>query len=118
MRLQNKAFGLTANKKKLKLIKSNTFFVLFICSVLLVPGIALTADEKFDRASTNPEDYRIGPEDVLDISVWKEEELQREVLVRPDGGISFPLAGDVLVEGKDTIRSRTGNYHENPEIYP
>ena len=56
--------------------------------------------ETFNGASTNPDDYKIGPEDVLFISVWKEEELQREVLVRPDGGISFPLAGDVVVAGK------------------
>jgi polysaccharide export outer membrane protein len=46
--------------------------------------------------------YRIGPEDVLTISVWKEAELQREVLVRPDGGISFPLAGNLAVAGKTT----------------
>ncbi len=45
-------------------------------------------------------EYRIGPEDVLDISVWKEDGLQRQVLVRPDGGISFPLAGDLEVAGK------------------
>ncbi len=46
--------------------------------------------------------YRIGPEDVLHISVWKEEELNREVLVRPDGGISFPLAGNLEAAGKTT----------------
>ncbi|TMG81226.1 MAG: polysaccharide export protein, partial [Betaproteobacteria bacterium] len=40
-------------------------------------------------------DYQIGPEDVLEISVWKEEGLKKEVLVRPDGGIAFPLAGDM-----------------------
>ncbi len=34
------------------------------------------------------------------ISVWKEPELQAEVLVRPDGGLSFPLAGDVVAAGK------------------
>jgi polysaccharide export outer membrane protein len=45
-------------------------------------------------------DYLIGPEDVLDISVWKEEGLKKEVLVRPDGGISFPLAGDMQAAGK------------------
>ena len=45
-------------------------------------------------------DYRIGPEDELFISVWKEPDLQRKVLVRPDGGISFPLAGDLQVAGK------------------
>ncbi len=51
-------------------------------------------------ASTLMPDYRIGPEDELFVSVWKEPELQRKVLVRPDGGISFPLAGDLQVAGK------------------
>jgi polysaccharide biosynthesis/export protein len=46
------------------------------------------------------QDYPIGAEDVLEISVWKEEGLKKEVLVRPDGGISFPLAGDMQAAGK------------------
>jgi len=41
------------------------------------------------------EAYKIQPGDVLFISVWKEPELQKEVLVRPDGAISFPLAGEI-----------------------
>jgi polysaccharide biosynthesis/export protein len=45
-------------------------------------------------------DYQIAPEDVLEISVWKEEGLKKEVLVRPDGGIAFPLAGDMQAAGK------------------
>lgn len=45
-------------------------------------------------------DYQVCPEDVLEISVWKEEGLSKEVLVRPDGGISFPLAGDMQAAGK------------------
>jgi polysaccharide export outer membrane protein len=45
-------------------------------------------------------DYTVGPEDVLEISVWKEEGLKKEVLVRPDGGISFPLVGDMQATGK------------------
>jgi polysaccharide biosynthesis/export protein len=45
-------------------------------------------------------DYQIGPEDVLEISVWKEEGLKKEVLVRPDGGIAFPLVGDMQAAGK------------------
>jgi polysaccharide export outer membrane protein len=45
-------------------------------------------------------DYEVCPEDVLEISVWKEEGLSKEVLVRPDGGISFPLAGDMQAAGK------------------
>ena len=43
--------------------------------------------------------YRLQPGDVIDISVWKEDELRREALVRSDGGISFPLAGDLVVAG-------------------
>lgn len=46
--------------------------------------------------------YKISPEDLLEVSVWKEEDLQREVVVRPDGGISFPLVGDIQAAGKTT----------------
>lgn len=45
-------------------------------------------------------DYRIGPEDVLDISVWKDEALTKLVVVRPDGKISFPLVGELAVGGQ------------------
>lgn len=44
--------------------------------------------------------YKIGPQDVLEISVWKEDTLKKEVLVRPDGGMSFPLVGDIHAAGK------------------
>jgi polysaccharide export outer membrane protein len=100
-------FGLIPDQKNLGLVNSNLLFTgvmcVFISFVLLVPCIVSAANEKFTGASSNPDEYRIGPEDVLEISVWKEEELQREVLVRPDGGISFPLAGDVQVEGKTPL---------------
>lgn len=44
--------------------------------------------------------YLLSPGDVLEVSVWKEEGLQKEVLVRPDGGISFPLVGEIQAGGK------------------
>lgn len=59
----------------------------------------LQAGEQVTPSATN-DSYRIGAEDVLEISVWKEPDLQREVLVRPDGGISFPLAGDIMASGR------------------
>lgn len=71
---------------------------------------------------SNGLEYRIGPEDVLHISVWKEEDLDRKVLVRPDGGISFPLAGDIQVSGRtplevqDEIRSRLQRYVPDAEV--
>lgn len=50
-------------------------------------------------ASAAESQYQIQPGDVLEISVWKEENLLKQVLVRPDGGISFPLVGDVQAAG-------------------
>lgn len=52
------------------------------------------------QAAADDGAYIVNPGDLLDISVWKEEELQREVRVLPDGTISFPLAGHVDVRGK------------------
>ena len=43
--------------------------------------------------------YTLNPGDVIVISVWKEEGLDREVLVLPDGTITFPLAGTILASG-------------------
>jgi polysaccharide export outer membrane protein len=51
--------------------------------------------------------YHLQPGDVLDISVWKEQDLQREILIRPDGGFTFPLAGEVDASGKSTEDIRT-----------
>ena len=54
-----------------------------------------------------PEPYRIQPGDVLMVSVWKEQDLMSEVLVRPDGGMSFPLVGDVRASGRTVDELRT-----------
>jgi len=44
--------------------------------------------------------YTVQPGDVLNVSVWKEPELEREVLVTPDGAFAFPLVGAVDARGK------------------
>ena len=51
----------------------------------------------------DPATYRVGAEDVLEISVWREEDLKKEALVRPDGGISYPLIGEVQAAGKTVL---------------
>lgn len=58
-------------------------------------------------ASEVDPEYRVGAEDVLLISVWKDEQLTREVVVRPDGMFSFPLIGDVQAVDRtvDQIRA-------------
>src|SRR3984885_10592483 len=51
--------------------------------------------------------YRLQPGDLLQVVVWKETDLQSEVLIRPDGGISFALAGDIQAAGLTTADLRT-----------
>ena len=66
--------------------------------------------------------YRLGPEDLLQISVWKDESLTREVLVRPDGMISFPLIGETQAEGRTVeelrkeIRERLSPFIPDPTV--
>lgn len=66
--------------------------------------------------------YIVQSGDVLTVSVWKETDLQREVLVRPDGGISFPLAGDVPAAGhsvqqiEQQLTARISKYIPEPVV--
>jgi polysaccharide export outer membrane protein len=63
------------------------------------PSQAAAQGEPFDRDALSAE-YRIAPGDVLQVFVWKEPELSREVRVRPDGYLTVPLLGDLLAVGK------------------
>jgi polysaccharide export outer membrane protein len=57
-------------------------------------------------AGIDPSTYRVGAEDVLEISVWREDALKKETLVRPDGGVSYPLIGEVQAAGKTVLEIR------------
>ena len=67
-------------------------------------------------------DYTIGPEDVLEITVWRNTDLSKVVAVRPDGRISLPLIGDVVAAGRtaaqvaDTIAEKLKEFKENPQV--
>ncbi len=67
--------------------------------------IGLTGAGGFAFASS-PEGYKLQPGDLLQVVVWKETDLQSEVLIRPDGGISFALAGDMPAAGLTTDQLR------------
>ena len=79
--------------------------------------------EKLEKALliVTPE-YFIGPEDVLNITVWRNADLSREVTVRPDGRISLPLIGDITAVGKtpaqlsEDISTKLKEYKENPQV--
>lgn len=50
-------------------------------------------------AAVDPNAYKIGAEDVIEVRVWREAELSGQVRVRPDGKITLPLVGDVQASG-------------------
>ena len=85
--------------------------------ILILP--ALSGAEKSKPAST---DYLIGKGDVLEVNVWKEEELTRVLKVRVDGKISLPLVDDIQAAGrtpmdlKETIQEALTEYIEVPQV--
>ena len=58
-------------------------------------------------AAALPPDYVIGPDDVLDVRFWKDQDMSSEVVVRPDGRISLPLLNDVPAAGLTPEQLRT-----------
>jgi polysaccharide biosynthesis/export protein len=69
-----------------------------------------------------PMDYVIGPEDILFVTVWKNDTLSRQVPVRPDGKISLPLLHDVHAAGltamqlRDKVAFALAEFVPNPEV--
>lgn len=74
------------------------------------------------RVIATTDEYQIGPEDVLDISVWKNAELSRKVPVRPDGRISLPLVNDIQAAGltpselRRQIATKLAEFVPTPEV--
>ena len=111
-----------------------------VVSVALVAGLALPgAAGAQGRAPVRPaaaakpaivpvapvpsaSDYVIGPEDMLQISVWKNESLSRQLPVRPDGKVSMPLLHDIHAAGltpmqlRDKIAAALAEFMPSPEV--
>jgi len=72
--------------------------------------------------ATTDQEYYIGPQDVVQIDVWKEPEITRTIPVRPDGKISLPLLNDVQAAGltamqlAGSIREGLTKYLHNPQV--
>lgn len=68
------------------------------------------------------EEYKLGIGDAVEVNVWRNPDLSVSVMVRPDGKISVPLAGDVEVDGVSTvelssiIEERLSSYIRNPKV--
>jgi len=103
-----------------------------LCKNLYAQSSAPTGDEKPSpeskpasapaAATQADQEYHIGPQDMLQIDVWKEPEITRTVPVRPDGKISLPLLNDVQAAGltamqlSANIREGLAKYLTNPQV--
>lgn len=91
--------------------------------VAVLGGCSGLPPEVLEQASrTSPKDFLLGAEDVLEVTVWRNQDLSRTVVIRPDGVISLPLIGDVHANGltaaqvADRIAKRLSEFKENPSV--
>src|SRR5260370_41660954 len=94
------------------------------------PSTPDESNKKVDAASKTPTsgsavadaDYRIGPQDLVRIDVWKEPDISRTIPVRPDGKISLPLLNDVQAAGltamqlAGSLRESLSKYLTSPQV--
>jgi len=105
--------------------------VFLVGAILTVPAFAQEPAKGTAPATKAPEttskpagetEYKIGPQDVLKIDVWKEPDITRTIPVRPDGKISLPLLSDVQAAGltsvqlADSIRESLKKFINNPQV--
>ncbi len=85
-------------------------------------GGCLQQDMQYRGMSVPPTEFLIGPEDVLVVTVWRNQELSKEVIVRPDGRISLPLIGDINASGlaaqdlSKQIADRLAEFMSSPTV--
>lgn len=106
------------------MFSAKTVCVVAITALLgSVVGCSVPTREIIEEAGSAKKDFLLGPEDVLDIVVWKNDDLsQKAVVVRPDGMISMPLIGEMMAGGltanqlASQIALRLKEFKERPAV--
>ena len=99
-------------------------YLCILAVALLAPiGCADLPQEVLDEANRPAaKEFLLGPEDLVEVTVWRNQDLSRTTIVRPDGMISLPLIGDVHASGftaaqvADRIAKRLTEFKENPSV--
>ena len=97
-------------------------FAIFFFPVLAVfyTVLAVAAENKIQLGERKQ--YILGPEDIIEVLVWKEADLSKTVIIRPDGNISLPLIGDIRAAGlktedlKENIAKKLKEFVDNPTV--
>jgi polysaccharide biosynthesis/export protein len=98
-------------------MRTTSVAILIMTSATVMPA----ADVLKPPAEVGAE-YRMGPDDQIEVFVWKEPELCTTVTVRPDGKISLPLAGEIEATGKTAVEiqqefaAKIGKFVVNPVV--
>lgn len=102
---------------------SMTLCLVIGVTIMLASACAEIPREALDEVNRSlPKEFLLGPEDVVEVTVWRNQDLSRIVNVRPDGMISLPLIGDVRANGLtaaqvgEVISKRLAEYKENPSV--
>jgi polysaccharide biosynthesis/export protein len=101
---------------------SRTVSILVLFFGLLVSGAIAGQEIRKTDPSQNTQEYRLGPDDVIDVFVWKEPDLSTNLTIRPDGKITMPLLNDLQASGKtaaqlqEEIKEKLSAYVTDPLV--
>lgn len=103
----------------------NTKYLAIALAVMMLPGcsgLGKNSKNKIEAAQAKPTSYKIGVEDRVQVSVWRNPDLSVTVPVRPDGKISVPLIGDVMAAGltpmevSENVKNKLSYYIRDPNV--
>ena len=114
----------------------NKFIIILICfSILYSPSVAFSQGREYERVRAvtvpagerpligeEPSEYYIAAGDTIEVFVWREPDLTRDVAIRPDGKLSYPLIGTIKAAGftieqlQNEIKERLSEYIRYPEV--
>ena len=85
-------------------MKLTALFTIFSMSLFLAGAMSAQQVNSTDAFhGYGGSEFRLGPDDVIEVFVWKEPELSTTVVVRPDGKVSLPLIGELPTSGKTAV---------------
>jgi polysaccharide export outer membrane protein len=81
-------------------------FRLFAATTLLLVIVSMGAGQSGNVPPNvfGTSEYRLGPDDIIQVFVWKEPDLSTDVVIRPDGKVSLPLIGELPANGKTSLQ--------------